>query len=69
MYQMYAYSKKYRASDIWLLYPQTEGLKAYDNEISFSSEDEDVKTKVHVFFVDVANIEESLKELQNIISK
>lgn len=69
MYQMYAYSKKYRASDIWLLYPQTEGLKAYDNEISFNSEDEDVKTKVHVFFVDVANIEESLKELQNIISK
>ena len=39
------------------------------NEISFNSEDEDVKTKVHVFFVDVANIEESLKELQNIRSK
>ena len=27
MYQMYAYSKRYKATDIWLLYPMTDWLK------------------------------------------
>ena len=68
MYQMYAYSKKYKANDIWLLYPQNEELKGYENKISFNSEDQDIETKVHVFFVDVANIEESLEQLKDMIS-
>ena len=68
MYQMYAYSKKYKANDIWLLYPQNEELKGYENKISFNSEDQDIETKVHVFFVDIANIEESLEQLKDMIS-
>ena len=68
MYQIYAYSKKYKANDIWLLYPQNEELKGYENKISFNSEDQDIETKVHVFFVDIANIEESLEQLKDMIS-
>ena len=61
MYQMYAYSKKYETSEIWLLYPMNDEMKNHD-DISFDSGD---GTKVNVFFVDVANIEESLKCLKN----
>ena len=69
MYQMYAYSKKYDAQDIWLLYPLNDEMKEYkDREIIFDSKDTEIKTKVHVFFVEVANIEDSLKELQNLIN-
>lgn len=59
MYQMYAYSKKYGTSEIWLLYPRNDEMIVKDN-ISFDSGD---GTTVNVFFVDVANIEESLEEL------
>lgn len=59
MYQMYAYSKKYQTSEIWLLYPLNDEISSY-NEIKFDSGDE---TIVRVHFVDVANIEESLKDL------
>ena len=27
MYQMYVYSKRYKATDIWLLYPMTDWLE------------------------------------------
>lgn len=59
MYQMYAYSKKYHVSEIWLLYPLSKEMNN-SSDISFSSNDE---VKVHVFFVDVANIEFSMKNL------
>ena len=59
MYQMYAYSKKYGTSEIWLLYPLNDEMRGRDN-ISFDSGD---GTTVNVFFVDVANIEESLEQL------
>lgn len=59
MYQMYAYSKKYGTSEIWLLYPLNDEMRGKDN-ISFDSGD---GTTVNVFFVDVANIEESLDRL------
>lgn len=59
MYQMYAYSKKYEASEIWVLYPQNEEMARYD-DIRFNSGD---GTMVHVFFLDVASIEESLTDL------
>ena len=58
MYQMYAYSKKYRTSEIWLLYPLNDEMRNH-KQIEFSSGTE---TKVGVYFVDVANIEESLKD-------
>jgi 5-methylcytosine-specific restriction enzyme subunit McrC len=37
MYQMYAYSKKYNAKKIVLLYPQPDNLS--EKEISFHSDD------------------------------
>ncbi|MBR5735154.1 MAG: hypothetical protein IKX79_06430, partial [Desulfovibrionaceae bacterium] len=60
MYQMYAYSKKYNTSEIWLLYPVNSEMRGHD-DISFKSED---GVKVQLFFVDVANIEHSLNELR-----
>ena len=69
MYQMYAYSKKYSNSnagkpiDVILLYPQTKEMKdRYD--ISYTSED---CVKVKVFFIDVADIENSLRNLLDYI--
>ena len=63
MYQMYAYSKKYKTSEVWLLYPITDEMRNHE-PIAFYSGDE---TWVKVFFVDVANIEESLKKLKDTI--
>ena len=60
MYQMYAYSKKYKTSEIWLLYPIVEEMRTHP-PICFKSEDE---TEVNVFFIDVANIEQSLEILK-----
>ena len=60
MYQMYAYSKKYETPDIWLLYPNNQEMNGR-SDISFSGND---GVNVRVFFVDVANIEESLGALR-----
>ncbi|MBQ5858781.1 MAG: restriction endonuclease, partial [Peptococcaceae bacterium] len=60
MYQMYAYSKKYQTEEIWLLYPVNEKVREC-NDICFDSGD---NTKVQVFFVDVADIENSLTKLK-----
>ena len=54
---MYAYSKKYKAKNIWVLYPMVNELK--DRMIQF----QDDETNVSIYFVDVANIEESLVTL------
>jgi len=63
MYQMYAYSKKYNTKEIWLLYPVNEEMK--DLDIRFESlQDDAIETQVRLFFVDVANIEESLAVLR-----
>lgn len=61
MYQMYAYSKKYETSEIWLLYPANLEMRGYP-DISFDSDD---GVNVQVFFVDVADIEDSLKDLRS----
>ncbi len=63
MYQMYAYSKKYATSEIWLLYPLNNEMRNHQ-PISFMSND---NVNVHVFFVDVSDIETSLKNLKNSI--
>lgn len=60
MYQMYAYSKKYETSEIWLLYPLNDEMREH-SDIVFNSED---GTIVRVFFVDVAHIEYSLETLK-----
>lgn len=61
MYQMYAYSKKYGTPEIWLLYPLNQEMRGHPG-ISFDSED---GVNVRLFFVDVANIEESLLALRD----
>lgn len=61
MYQMFAYSKKYDVKNIWLLYPFVEELRNHE-PIVFRDGD---KTEVNIFFVNVANIEESIRELLN----
>ena len=60
MYQMYAYAKKYETSDIWLLYPLDSKMKGHE-EITFESND---NVKVSLFFVDVANMDESMRALK-----
>lgn len=60
MYQMYAYSKKYNTSEIWLLYPLNDEMRGHP-EIIFKSED---NTTVRLHFIDLANIQESLDKLR-----
>lgn len=60
MYQMYAYSKRYKTPEIWLLYPINDDMRDH-TDIRFDSGD---GTTVNVFFVDVANIEDSLRLLK-----
>ena len=59
MYQMYAYSKKYGTSEIWLLYPVNDAMRNHE-QIVFDSGD---GATVSLFFVDVVHIEESLSAL------
>ena len=65
MYQMYAYSKKYEnkfeTPEVWLLYPITNEMRNHP-EISFYSDD---GVNVRLYFVDVADIENSLHELRD----
>lgn len=63
MYQMYAYSKKYETSEIWLLYPLNDNMRGH-SEIKFESGDE---TTVRLHFVDLGNenIENTFTELLN----
>ena len=61
MYQMYAYSKKYETPEIWLLYPINEEMRNH-SDISFISDD---GVNVRLYFVDVANIENSLMALRS----
>lgn len=65
MYQMYAYSKKYETSEIWLLYPVNDEMRNLDS-IRFDSGD---GTIVNLFFVDVANIEDSLLVLKEMMKE
>lgn len=59
MYQMYAYSKKYNTSEIWLLYPLNDEMKNC-NPIRFKSGD---GTTVNLHFIDVDKIEDNLQML------
>ncbi len=64
MYQMYVYSKKYNTPYIWLLYPITD--KVNNSSISFESED---NVKVRIFFVNLINIDENIKNLLDLLDK
>ena len=65
MYQMYAYSKKYNAPEIWLLYPINDEMRGH-SPIEFVS-DENTKVKLH--FVDLVDIEKNLEELKGKIDE
>ncbi len=60
MYQMYAYSKKYETSEVWLLYPENKDMYRHA-PIDFDSGD---GTRVHVHFVDLEHIEENMDQLK-----
>lgn len=65
MYQMYAYSMKYKTSEIWLLYPVNDEMRNHE-PIGFKSKDEITgEITVNLHFVNVDKIEESLQELKN----
>lgn len=59
MYQMYAYSKKYGAENVILLYPNTEKI-IVNKPIEFKSKD---GISVKVRFIDLFNIKESINQL------
>lgn len=61
MYQMYAYSKKYNTSEIWLLYPVNDEMRNHEH-IKFESGD---GTTVTLHFVEVDKIDDSLQELKS----
>ena len=61
MYQMYAYSKKYDTSEIWLLYLVNDEMRNHKT-IRFESGD---GTTVNLYFIDVDKIEDSLQELND----
>ena len=63
MYQMYAYSKKYNTPEIWLLYPVNSEMRNHQ-DISFDSDD---GVNVRLFFVDVAEIENSMQSLKMLL--
>lgn len=57
MYQMYAYQKKYKAQNVHLIYPMTDKLIP-GQPITYSAND---GINVHVEFVDLYNIDNSIK--------
>lgn len=61
MYQMYAYSKKYETSEIWLLYPLNDEMRDH-SDIEFESGD---GTTVRLHFVDLTRMPETLEELRD----
>ena len=65
MYQMYAYTKKYEENgiipEIYVIYPKTKDMI----ETKYFESNDGVK--VNIFFIDLANIKESLEELRNMI--
>ena len=63
MYQMYAYSKKYRASDIWLLYPESKEVDASQTLMFESIFNEVLPTRIHLYFVNLKEIEMSMTNL------
>jgi 5-methylcytosine-specific restriction enzyme subunit McrC len=67
MYQMYAYAQKYAKGsmvpEVWMLYPMTEEMQ---QPLFFDSGD---GVKVHVFFVNVSEIKESLMTLKQMMEE
>lgn len=71
MYQMYAYSKKYKASDIWVLYPENKEMNNSKEYTFNSSYPEGENTTIHLFFVNMGidKMQKSMKELYERVKK
>ena len=59
---MYAYSKKYKTSEIWLLYPLNNEMRIHTADIEFESGD---GTTVRLHFVDLTCMPETLEKLRD----
>ena len=70
MYQMYAYSKKYQTRNIWLLYPLNQEMIEYKTNLlkPYEANIED-NVSVSVYFVDLKDIDNSISELKQLITK
>ena len=62
MYQMYAYSKKYRTPEIWLLYPENDEMRDH-RPIEYISNDLE-KTHIRIHFIDLEHMDDNLRELK-----
>ncbi len=70
MYQMYAYAGRYEAEEIFLLYPKSQYSFLYLNNYDrFETTTYGKKTVIHLFFIDLANMNESMENLNKEINK
>lgn len=65
MYQMYAYSKKYQTSEIYLIYPVNQEMRNH-RPIQFDSGD---GTRVIVCFIDIIDMESALLALKDSMNR
>ena len=65
MYQMYAYSKKYHAPEIWLLYPYYPDIEGL-SDISFNAVENGYRNvTVKIFFINLSDYQDSIRKLYN----
>lgn len=64
LYQMYAYAKKYGSKCIVLIYPLNDYVKNLGKDIEFTYDD---NIKLIIYYVDLENIDESMKRLRGCI--
>jgi 5-methylcytosine-specific restriction enzyme subunit McrC len=65
LYQMYAYAKKYKSNNLFLLYPLNDFISNLKSKIFFEYED---NLKLSIVFINLEDISESLKDLADCIS-
>lgn len=75
MYQMYAYAKRYKANDVWLLYPDSRGEESiktrkyktttdlYEESLKWNDQHQEIKldanVTVHLEFIDLSVLSEA----------
>lgn len=69
MYQMYAYAGRFQVSDIVLLYPKTEYSGQYVNYNRMQTAAYGHSTTIHLFFIDLTNMEKSMGQLEYLLNK
>ena len=65
MYQMYAYSKKYKADEVIMLYPLSDMVP--NTDLTYSSDDNEI---IKISFIDLKNIDDSISNFKkNLFAK